>query len=400
MSAGARTTCLLILLAAPVTAAPAPPEPLTAEAAVLLDPSTRQVLYRLNADRRMYPASLTKMMTALLVAEDGHLDRYITISPRAAAVGESTMHLAAGERLVLLDVLTGLLLNSANDAATACAEAVDGSVEDFVAHMNQRARQLGLKGTHFVNPTGLHDENHYSTARDLAILALHVMGRAELRPIVRMQRAVVPWPGHEGNRVLVNRNRLLARWSACDGVKTGYTHQAGRCLAASARMGDWRLIAVVLKSKDAWSDAQRLLQWGFDNYRRVALVTGDETRARIEVRGGVRDAVECVAAEDVVAVLARDEKPPEPRVDTETVEAPVAAGDVIAHITVPTPSGDRIVEMRAVEDVPQSLWAMLWTDPRTMWGALALVSAAVGVLIYAAASETPGARRFGQSAQV
>ena len=192
------------------------------------------------------------------------------------------MHLTAGERISLYDLLLGVLLPSANDAAVACAEAVDGSIEAFVAHMNRRAAELGMTRTRFANPHGLHEDEHLSSARDLAILGAAVMARPELREIVRMKQATVPWPGHDGPRMLVNRNRLLERWDACDGIKTGYTRQAGRCLAASAFVDGWRLICVVLSSKDAWGDAERLLRWV--NSHQVALVSNAITTATVRCR--------------------------------------------------------------------------------------------------------------------
>lgn len=393
----AALTAIAAIAAAPAAEPPA----MTAGAAILIDPETRQVLYEHNADARMYPASLTKMMTALLVAESGDIERTITISARAASVGESTMHLSAGEELKLRYVLLGLLLNSANDSATACAEAMDGSVEKFLAHMNARAGQLGMTGTRFTNPSGLHSDDHYSTARDLATLGIPVMANPELRQIVRMREAVVPWPGHPQDRKLVNRNRLLAQWDACDGIKTGYTKQAGRCLAASAYVDGWRLIAVVLKSKDAWTDARNLLQWGFGTYYKVALVARDVTRARLKVRGGAEDSVDAVAVEDVIAVIPQQERPAEPTLEEDSVRAPVTAGEVIAYVTVRTPAGEiKRVGMKAVSNVVQSPWAMLWSDPRSLWGAAALLAAAVGVLIYAAASEAVGARRLRRSPEV
>ncbi|MBD3293450.1 MAG: D-alanyl-D-alanine carboxypeptidase, partial [Armatimonadia bacterium] len=277
---------------------PRPPE-LECGAAVLIDPGTRQFLFEHNADDRRFPASLTKMMTALLVAEAGDLHRTVTISERAASVGETSMNLTEGEQLKLEHILMGALLPSANDAATACAEAVSGSVEDFVARMNQRAMELGMDETHFVNPHGLHDEEHYSTARDMAILSLHVMGRAELRPIVRKQEAVVPWPSKPHDRKLLNRNRMLEHWPAADGIKTGYTRQAGDCLAASAYVDGWRLICVVLDCEEKpWVEARKLLEWGFDNFLKVALVSAELTEATIEVEGGVEDLVQARAAED------------------------------------------------------------------------------------------------------
>ncbi len=392
-------TTTAIALSATVTAG-APLE-LTAEAVTLIDPETRQVLFDHNGDQRNYPASLTKMMTALLVAENGDLEQRVKVSARAAVVGESTMHLAAGEQLRLEHLLLGMMLNSANDGATACAEAVDGSVTEFVAHMNRRAKELGMTRTHFVNPTGLQNADHYSTARDLATLAIEVMARPELRPIVRTQQATVPWPGREHDRKLLNRNRLLARWPVCDGVKTGYTKQAGRCLAASAYVDGWRLIAVVLKSKDAWTDAQGLLEWGFGGFYKVALVAGGVTQATVAVRGGAEDSVEAVATEDVIAVLPRGTKPEDPVLDMSSCEAPVIAGETIAHVSVTGPDGQtHSVAMAAVSDVPASLWAVLWGDPRFVWALAALLSVSVGVLIYAATTEAVGARRLGQSSHL
>ncbi len=377
------------------------PVALTSQAVVLIDPETRQVLYDHNADKRMYPASLTKMMTALLVAEAGDLERHVKISANAAAVGESSMHLAAGEQLRLEHILLGTMLPSANDGATACAEVVDGSVTEFVAHMNRRAKELGMTRTHFLNPTGLHKADHYSTAQDLATLAIAVMARPELRPVVRTQQATVPWPGREGDRKLINRNRLLARWPACDGVKTGYTKQAGRCLAASASVDGWRLIGVVVSSKDAWADAKGLLDWGFARFYKVALVAGGVTQVSLTVRGGTEDSVDAVATEDVVAVLPRGTRPEAAVLDTDSCGAPVTEGETIAHASVTTPDGQtHSVPMVAVSDVAASLWAVLWDDPRFVWALAGLLSLSVGVLIYAATTEAVGASRLGKSSDL
>lgn len=376
-----------------VAAAPEPPE-LNCAAAVLIDPGTRQFLHEKSADERRSPASLTKMMTALLVAESGDLQRTVTISQRAAAVGESNMNLTAGEELALQDILKGVLLPSANDAAAACAEAVDGSIEEFVEHMNERAQELGMTNTHFVNPHGLHDEDHYSTARDLSILALHVMGRAELRPIVRSQEEIVPWPGRSYDRKLLNRNRLLEYWPAADGIKTGYTRQAGDCLAASAYVDGWRLIAVVLGCKEKpWVEAKKLLEWGFDCFLKVALVSADVTRATVAVRGGAEDVVQARAAEDVIAVVPRGPLQ-EPVLLNEEVEAPVAVGDVVGSLAVTMPDGEtRTVNLIATEAVARSPWAKVLSDHRYFIALAAVVALAVGVLVHGAASEALGSRR-------
>lgn len=375
----------------------APPAPqLKSTAAILIEPETRQVLHELNADDVRPPASLTKMMTALLVAESGDLGRVVEVSPTAATVGETSMHLTAGERISLYDLLLGVLLPSANDAAVACAEAVDGSIEAFVAHMNRRAAELGMTRTRFANPHGLHEDEHLSSARDLAILGAAVMARPELREIVRMKQATVPWPGHDGPRVLVNRNRLLERWDACDGIKTGYTRQAGRCLAASAFVDGWRLICVVLSSKDAWGDAERLLRWGFNSHYKVALVSSAVTTATVEVRGGVAPTVRARAAQDVIVVLPRTARPPDPVLLDTSCSAPVELGEVVGRLAVAMPDGGtRTVDLIALAEVAQSPWAMIMEHRWSLAALTAVLALAVGVLAHGAIAEALGARRSG-----
>ncbi len=376
-------------------AEPQPPE-LDCTAAVLVDPETKQFLYEDNANERRYVASLTKMMTALLVAESGDLQRTVTISKTAASVGETTMNLTAGEEITVEHLLMGTLMASANDAAVACAEAVSGSVDAFIERMNERAQELGMTGTHFVNPNGLHDDDHYSTAHDMAILAIHVMGRAELRPIVRMQEATVPWPSKSHDRKLLNRNRLLEYWPAADGIKTGYTRQASDCLAASAYVDGWRLICVVLGCEEKpWNEARALLEWGFDNFLKVALVSTELTPATVEVRGGVEEVVSARPAEDVIAVLPRGPIA-EPVLAGDVVQAPVTEGQVVGSLEVLMPDGTRrSVDLVATAPVARSPWAHVLHDRRYFLALAAIVALAVGVLVHGAASEALGSRRTG-----
>lgn len=381
--------------ASPVVVTVTPPE-LDCGAAVLIDPATRQVLYEHGADERRAVASLTKMMTALLVAESGNLDRTITVSERAAAVGETTMNLSAGEEIKLRHLLSGIMLPSANDGATACAEAVSGSVDAFVERMNERAAELGMNCTRFANPHGLHEDDHYSTARDMAILGLHVMGRPELRPIVRQKEEIVPWPGKPHDRKLMNRNRLLAQWEHADGIKTGYTRQAGNCIAASAYVDGWRLICVVLASSDTRTEARTLLEWGFNSFYKVALVSKELTRANLVVHGGTAETVDAYAAEDVIAVLPRTQRPAEPVLLEDSCDAPVVAGTVVGRLGVTMPDGSiHSVDLLAAESVPVSTWARL-TGESWSFAALALLLAlAVGVLVHGTAAETLSSRRSG-----
>lgn len=386
---------LLLATSSPSVARGGPPE-LTCAAAVLIDPETRQVLYEHNADERRAVASLTKMMTALLVVESGNLDRTITVSANAAAVGQTTMNLTAGEEIKLRDLLAGIMLPSANDGATACAEAVSGSVEAFVELMNKRAAELGLHGTAFTNPHGLHEDGHYSTARDMAILALHVMGRPELRPIVRATEMIVPWPGKPYERKLVNRNRLLAQWDAADGVKTGYTRQAGNCLAASAYVDGWRLVGVVLSAENTRADARELLEWGFNSFYKVALVSKDLTKANLVVNRGTQDTVDTRAATDVIAVLPRNQKPDDPLLVDTSCDAPVAVGDVVGQLTVTMPDGSlEHVDLIAEESVALSTWARLIDETWSFAAMTVLLALAVGVVVHGTATEAVSARRPG-----
>ena len=402
---GGRAIALALALALAITASPdllsasttarvevEPPE-LDCQAAILIDPETRQVLYAHNPDERRPVASLTKMMTALLVAESGNLDRTVAVSENAAAVGQTTMNLTAGEEIKLRHLLAGMMLPSGNDAATAAAEAVSGSVEAFVELMNKRAAELQMTDTRFTNPHGLHEEDHYSTARDMAILGLHVMGRAELRPVVREQELIVPWPDKPYDRQLRNRNRLLGEWEHCDGIKTGYTREAGNCLAASAWVDGWRLIGVVLGSQNTRADARTLLEWGFNSFYKVALISRELTKANLVVNGGIVDTVDTYAADDVIAVLPRIQQPQEPVLLQESCDAPISRGDVVGQLGVTMPDGSvHTVDLVAAEDVPRSTWARL-TGELWSFAALALVLAlSVGVLVHGTVAETLSSR--------
>jgi D-alanyl-D-alanine carboxypeptidase (penicillin-binding protein 5/6) len=247
---------------------PSPPA-IRGQAAVLMDALSGQVLCTLNPDRRMFPASLTKMMTLILAAERLKPDQMVTVSAEAAKVGETTLNLKAGQQVTVRDLMTGAILKSANDAAAALACQMAGSQAAFVKLMNKRAAQMGLKGTHFCNPHGLHYADHYTTAADLTAIARCFWQHPLLRQIAGLKQADLPsLPPAQGHGVW-NHNRLIARWSACTGLKAGYTKQAGNCLAASARQGGWDLICVVLNSKDVWDDSKSLLEWGFANFRKV-----------------------------------------------------------------------------------------------------------------------------------
>lgn len=243
-------------------------EPRVTAAAALLVDGDGAVLWQRHARRRMAPASTTKIMTAVLALELGRLDDLVVVSRRAATGRGSRLGLRERERYRLEDLLVGMLVRSGNDAAVAVAEHIAGTVEGFVRLMNEKAAGLGAKDTHFVTPHGLDRPGHYTTAADMALMAHHAMAHPAFAEIVgSRERVVAPEGGNGREKLLRNTNKLLWRYAWADGVKTGTTPRAGRCLIASATRDGHRLIAVVFRSANRWQDAVRLLNYGFARTR-------------------------------------------------------------------------------------------------------------------------------------
>ena len=243
----------------------APPDT-TAKAMVVLEANNGHFLAAKNADARLPMASTTKIMTALVVLEHLPLDRVVTVSPDAVGIEGSSVYLFAGEQITVETLLYALLLSSANDAAVALAIETAGNVADFAALMNEKAANLGLTDTHFCNPNGLHDEAHYTTARELAILAAHALKNEVFAKIVSTRRHTVPQNGTDATRLFLNHNRLLANYEGAIGVKTGYTKASGRCLVSAAEREGLTLVCVTLSCPDDWRDHSKLLDWGFSEY--------------------------------------------------------------------------------------------------------------------------------------
>lgn len=253
--AGALALALACLLAGRVRAVE-----VSASAAVLMDMDSGRVLYERNAGARMLIASTTKILTALVAIRDGNLSDTVKVSREAAYTEGSSMYLKEGEELTLETLLYGLLLCSGNDAAVAVAEHVGGSVEGFVERMNETALELGMEDSSFANPNGLDDEEHYSTAYDMALLARAAMGNETLVRIASTRTATI------GGRTMTNHNKLLRYMDGCLGLKTGYTRAAGRTLVSCAERNGQRLIAVTLQDGNDWADHQSLYDYGFSAY--------------------------------------------------------------------------------------------------------------------------------------
>lgn len=241
--------------------------------AILMDANSGVVLFERASDTVRPPASVTKILTALVVLEHGNLSDTVTVSSTAARTGGHRLGLRAGQRISLGDLLAAVLIRSANDAAVAAAEHVGGSLTNFVAAMNQKAALIGMAKSRFSNPHGLDEPFHFTTARDMATLTRVALDNSTFAELVRTRQVrVTVWTPRRQRffpqpRIVQSHNRLLGSLEGADGVKTGYTDSAGRCLVASAKRGDRRLIAVLLNDPRRWTHAAMLLEYGFGSVR-------------------------------------------------------------------------------------------------------------------------------------
>lgn len=276
-----KQVCWFVLLVTvlevqPVQAINASYPTVTADAAVLMDAATGDVLFDKQAHKKRAPASTTKMMTAILGLELGNPDEIVTVSPKAAAVGESTIHLDPGEKSTLYEMITGALIKSGNDACVAIGEQIAGSEDQFIGMMNKKAFSLGAKDTHFENTNGLPHKNHYSTAYDLALIARYGLNLPAFSSIIRQKETEIHFLEPDFLMDLRNTNKLLWNYPYADGVKTGTTNAAGKCLVASATKDGRQLIAVVLHAPNRFGDAQKLFEWGFEQTENVSVVKAGE----------------------------------------------------------------------------------------------------------------------------
>lgn len=275
---------MVLTPAAVVKAAVAPPS-LSAEGAALIDVESGRILYSKNGTKKMRIASLTKTMTAIVAIEMGKLDAQVTVPPQAVGVEGSSIYLKNGEKLTLEELLYGLMLRSGNDAAVTIATHIGGSVPGFTYLMNEKAAMIGMEHTNFTNPHGLDDSNqHYSTPEDMARLSAYALHNPVFRQIVSTKVKDISWEGEQWDRRLLNKNKMLHLYNGADGVKTGYTKLAKRCLASSATRDGRQLAAITLNASDDWNDSAKLMDWGFSNYPLQELVRkGQEVKPETPV---------------------------------------------------------------------------------------------------------------------
>ncbi len=325
---------------------------LTAESAILIDVDTGQVLYEKNPHLKLHPASTTKIMTGILAIELGNFNDIVTVDDESPyLIKGSHIALEPGEQLLFKDLLYALLVESANDSALVIANHISGSTEEFVKLMNKKAKELGAKDTNFVNPHGLTDENHLTTAYDLSIIAKYAMENETFREIVSNYTYTIP-PTNKKNepRYLKSENKLLyssekinvngnlvpIKYDGATGVKTGYTTEAGNCLVASAEKNNRRLIAVALKSngKEVFADIHKLLNYGFENFDNVNIANKNEFIDNFQVKNGKIPFVAGIIEKNLVSSIPKDslDKVTQKIVVDKELKAPLEKGQTIGKI--------------------------------------------------------------------
>lgn len=338
---------------------PVPTIPITAGSAILMESTSGRVLFEREPDKRMAPASITKIMTMLLVMEaieqgKARLEDMVVTSEHAMEMGGSQIWLEVGEEMSLADLMKAIAIVSANDASVAAAEHIAGSEGIFVDMMNERAKALGMAGTRFANSTGLPHPDHHTTARDIALMS------CALLRYPKVHEWFTTWIDYVrgGKNILVNTNRLVKSYEGVDGLKTGFTEEAGYCLAATVKRGSLRLISVVLNVQDSqqrFKEAAALLDFGFRHYAGVEIAAPGQVMSQLEVTRGVAEKVDVVAKHPLVAVVRRGE---EGRVRSEMtlperVSAPIASGQKTGELVALLDDGTEIgrVDLVAAEEV-------------------------------------------------
>ena len=325
-----------------------------AKSAILIDSASGKVLFEKNADEKLAPASMTKLGSMLMIMEaidNGNLklDDKVTISEETANMGGSQVFLEAGEVYTVHDLLKGVAIASGNDAVVALAEKVAGSQGEFVEMMNKRFKEIGAKNTNFVNAHGLDADGHYSTARDMSIIAQELLKHEKILEYTSIYEEYLE--KNDGTKTwLVNTNKLVRFYNGVDGLKTGYTTTAGYCLTATAKKDNFRLISVVMgeeTSENRSSDTVKLLNYGFNTYKINTIKTQDEILGKVRVEGGKKDYANIVLLEDATELLKNTDEVCEYKFNlkVDKIKAPVKQGDIVGSAEITDQDGNIIDEV-------------------------------------------------------
>ncbi|MFA6848929.1 MAG: D-alanyl-D-alanine carboxypeptidase family protein [Selenomonadaceae bacterium] len=308
----------------------------TARSAIVMEAATGKVLYSRDGNARRYPASTTKIMTLIVALEKGNLDDIVTVSRNASQTEGSTIWLEPGEKIRLADLLYGMMLVSGNDATVAVAEHIAGSVDAFAKLMTDKAHEIGATNTNFVNSSGLPDLNHYTTAYDLAKITAYGYRNPMFEQIVSTKEKQIPWADKGYNRELRNENRMLWLYKGGNGVKTGYTNAAGRCLVTGAKQNGVQLITVVLDSLYMWNDSIAMLDYGFRHVKSVTLVKKGAVLKQVKVITGDKSSLSLQTNTSIEVPVVDDEKADFRTVidAPDRVNAAIKKGDIVGKVSV------------------------------------------------------------------
>lgn len=320
------------------------------ESAILIEPTTNTILYELNKDERKAPASMTKLMTMLIIVEEidkGNikLNDMVTISQNAADMGGSQVFLEANMEIEVEQLLKGIAIASGNDAAVAMAEYIAGSTDEFVEMMNQKVKELGLVNTHFANVHGLDTDDHYSTAYDMAQIARELLKHELILDYTSLYEDYLIKP--DGSKTwLVNTNKLVRFYDGVDGLKTGYTENAKYCLTATAKREKLRFITVTMgvdSSEHRSNDTTSMLNYGFANYKINNVVKKGQVIGEIEIKGGKKNIGEMVAKEEINDLIKKgDKKDYSYNIKRKNIKAPILKGDVVGTLEVIDNNGKKV----------------------------------------------------------
>lgn len=321
------------------------------DSAILMDFKTGAILYSKNSNEKMYPASTTKILTAIIALEECNLDDMVTVSKSAISVippGYSSANLLESEQISVKDLVTVFLVHSANDAGYVLAEHISGSIDEFANLMNKKATEIGCKDTHFTNPSGIHDENHYTTSYDLSLIARYCMLNKNFRNIVSQKSCTINRTNKSDVRTYKNTNDLINPSSKyyleeCVGIKTGYTSQAKNCLISACSKNNLALICVVLGSNQMsngessrYQDSINLFKYGYSNYSVKTFANKDDIIKNIEVKNGTKETrnLDLILEDSISGLLKNGENIPDASITlNDNISAPIAKGTVLGTIS-------------------------------------------------------------------
>ena len=337
------------------------------KSAVLIDSDSGTILYKKNENERLAPASMTKIMSMLLIMEAidyGNLkwDDEVLISENAASMGGSQVYVQAGETYKVEELLKGIAIASGNDAVVAMAEKISGTTAEFVNLMNKRAAELGAKNTHFVNPHGLDAENHYSTAYDMALIAQELLKHPKILTYTSIYEDYLQ--KKDGSSIwLVNPNKLVRFYDGVDGLKTGFTTTAGYCLTATAKKENMRLISVVMganTSEERTSDTTSLLNYGFNTYQNHTILTAKDILGKKRSENSPEEEAQITLTKDYHQLIKQTAKIPNYSfvVEVEKLVAPLKVGDIVGKAKVIDENGVVVdtLDVTVNKDYPKSSW--------------------------------------------